>query len=508
MVSSFCWSCLTRLPTASPRAMLPPTLTPQRVAAFHTSSTLLASPLKKKSTGNVAAPRYRQANSARMKKKGKAVERARPPPAGERRALRKRIVLSNPNALEVEDMQDISAENMVDSRLHGAVLGLPVPMLDQLRAVQAFKPKQGWSIFRRPGTVMRRESLELGRLIDSISNNPEDKGKVVKRVLTGAKGTGKTVHLLQAMAMAFTKEWVVITVPECQDLVLANTSYAPLSDKTPNVYVQNEATAALLNRTVTANQKVLSTLKVSREHPALKSLVARDMTLQDLANIGIQDPAAAWAVFQALWTELAATSAAPGFEAGFSPRPPMLVAVDGIGHWMKETKYRSAKFEPVHAHDLVFVQHFLSLLKPGNNQQSALPNGGILLYATSGSNSPSVYSLDVALKQVAARRQGVTPSSSNFPQPAAYSKIDQRVFAALDAPASSIPTEGALELQTMAGVSRDEARGFMEYFARSGLLRQHVTEEWVNEKWTLAGGGVIGELEMLGRRLTVPAQVE
>jgi hypothetical protein len=35
---------------------------------------------------------------------------------------------------------------MVDSRLRGTVLGLPVPMIDQLRAVQAFKPKQGWTL--------------------------------------------------------------------------------------------------------------------------------------------------------------------------------------------------------------------------------------------------------------------------------------------------------------------------------------------------------------------------
>lgn len=149
-----------------------------------------------------------------MKKK-KPVEKTRPPAVGERRALRKRIVLSNPNALEIEGMQDLSAENMVDARLRGSILGLPVPMLDQLRAVQAFKPKQGWSIFRRPGTVVRRETLELGRLIDVISaEEGENKGKVVRKILTGVKGSGKSVHMLQAMSMAFTKEWVVITVPE------------------------------------------------------------------------------------------------------------------------------------------------------------------------------------------------------------------------------------------------------------------------------------------------------
>jgi small subunit ribosomal protein S29 len=148
-----------------------------------------------------------------MKKK-KPVDRPRPPPVGERKALRKRIVLSNPNALEVQGMQDLTEETMVDSRLRGTVLGLPLPLIDPLRAVQAFKPRQGWSIFRRPATVVRRETVELGRQFDMISGDGEDKGKVVKKIVTGVRGTGKSVHLLQAMAMAFTKKWVVFTVPE------------------------------------------------------------------------------------------------------------------------------------------------------------------------------------------------------------------------------------------------------------------------------------------------------
>ncbi|KAE8152575.1 mitochondrial ribosomal death-associated protein 3-domain-containing protein [Aspergillus avenaceus] len=497
MVSSFCWSCLTRL-RSTPRAVLPPAVTAPRTALFHTSTARYAMPTKKSKSMEGPA-KYRQAKSAKMKKK-KPVDKVRPPPVGERKALRKRIVLSNPNALEVEGMQDISAETMVDARLRGSVLGLPVPMLTQLRAVEAFKPTQGWSIFRRPGTVVRRETLELGRLIDGISGDGQDKGKAVKKIVTGVRGSGKTVHLLQAMSMAFTKQWVVVTVPEPQDLVTAHTAYAPLSDETPHLYVQNHATAALLSRTVNANAQVLKDLKVSQEHPALKSAVKAGMTLEELARLGIQDPAIAWAVFQALWAELSATSAAPGFEKSFKPRPPMLVTVDGLSHWMKNSEYRTAEFEPIHSHDLVLVQHFLSLLKPGVGK-SALPNGGLLLYSTSASNNPTIYSFEVALKQVTARNTGLSPSAAEFPQPDQYRGPDKRVLDVFDSPKPTNPKEGMLELQTLGGLTRDESRGFMEYFARSGLLREQINDEWVGEKWSLAGGGVIGELEKLGRRL-------
>ena len=45
------------------------------------------------------------------------------------------------------------------------------------------------------------------------------------------------------------------------------------------------------------------------------------------------------------------------------------------------------------------------------------------------------------------------------------------------------------------GLTKDEARGVMEYYARSGLFRESVTDGMVSEKWTLAGSGIIGELE-------------
>lgn len=125
--------------------------------------------------------------------------------------MRKRIVLSNTNALEVTGMQDLTAESIADLRLREKVVGLPVSMLDQLRAAEAFKPTQGWNMFRTPGTLMRKESMELGRLIEEIGETGE---KIEKRIVTGERGTGKSLHLLQAMSMAFLKNWVVITVPE------------------------------------------------------------------------------------------------------------------------------------------------------------------------------------------------------------------------------------------------------------------------------------------------------
>jgi len=78
------------------------------------------------------------AKTLRLKKKGRPEKTARPPEPGERKALRKRIVLSNTNALTVRDVQPLS---MAMEEMQAAeVQAIPAACIDQLRAVEAFKP--------------------------------------------------------------------------------------------------------------------------------------------------------------------------------------------------------------------------------------------------------------------------------------------------------------------------------------------------------------------------------
>lgn len=272
-----------------------------------------------------------------------------------------------------------------------------------------------------------------------------------------------------------------------------DTGYTAIEGTNPVQYIQPNAVSALLKRTVNANQKLLEKLKVSQQHPSL-TMLKPNSSLADLAKLGFSDPAISWVVFQALWAELTASAPAPGLEKNFQPRPPMLVTVDSLAHWMTDSAYRDSEYKPIHSHDLVFVNHFLSLLKEGES----LKNGGLLLYATSASNTPNPKALSVSLDRLNASQAGISASSPEYPNPPAFSGADPRVLDLLK------PVEKAaspLELHTLGGLSRDEARGFYEYFARSGLLREVINEQWVSEKWSLSGGGIIGELEKLGRRL-------
>lgn len=170
---------------------------------------MLAAPPKGKS--GIGPPR-RGEKSLRLKKsKSRKTDYKRPAP-GERKALRKNIVLSNTNALEVPGLRELDAETLKDSTIEGTVLALGDTEVDSLRAVDAFKPRQGWYYFRRPATLMRKETMQLAKLFEE-AGTPANR-KTVRRVITGDRFTGKSTLLLQGMAVAFLKNWVVINIPD------------------------------------------------------------------------------------------------------------------------------------------------------------------------------------------------------------------------------------------------------------------------------------------------------
>lgn len=212
-----CWRCLARDSIQSCSKRRPSqqlwTLYPASTAPFTTSASLSALPPKKKGKPTMIEKNVKGAKKTFVKKKKpQGVDSSRRPAPGERKALRKRIVLSNTNALEVEGLKDITAQSMIDESLRGQVLGIPGPVVDQLRAVEAFKVTQGWPLFRRPAMLMRKDTLEMATEIENISLGIRD--KTIRRVFVGERGSGKTTMLLQAMTMAFLKGWVVINIPE------------------------------------------------------------------------------------------------------------------------------------------------------------------------------------------------------------------------------------------------------------------------------------------------------
>jgi small subunit ribosomal protein S29 len=225
-----CWKCLSRpsLPATfpSPSSLIRP------AACFSTTSRNLAGPPPPKKDLKAKGMKFTLKKKEPPKQTGKA------PAQGERKAMRKRIVLSNTNALEVSSLRDLDAE-MVDDMVRvrdeaeefalqgamagregeemvvrqevvGRVVGLKGETVDSLRAVEAFKTTQGWGLFRRPALLVREESVGLSRQL----LRAQETKQALRLVIDGEKGAGKSLMLIHAMATAFVKGWVVVNIPE------------------------------------------------------------------------------------------------------------------------------------------------------------------------------------------------------------------------------------------------------------------------------------------------------
>ena len=452
----------------------------------------------------------------RLSKKKAPAKDTRPPAPGERKAIRKRIVLSNTNALVVPGLQVLNKDNCSKESIKNNVVALPDELVDSLRALEAFKVGQAWGFFRRPATLIREEAFELGTKMDTITTNGNRNPIVERRVVHGERATGKSVLLLQAMTMAFMKDWIVISIPEGRDVTVGHTDYVPLPNTNPTQYVQPVYVANMLRQIVKANRPVLSSMRLLHEHE-LPIPVHSSFGLDRFAELGASDPEIAWSVFQALWKELTspsqegrkpqeptpdalteleatANSNKSSKKSKSSPsvpskdafrRPPILMTIDNVSHLMTTSHYNivdeSGNLQPIHAHDLSIVKHFIDYLSGART----LPNGGMVLTATSRSEHAKSDALDVAIAMAEARqiKPGARLNPIDFWDP--YKKIDQR----------SLESLKTVDVTKLTGLSKENARTIMEYWANSGMVRDRVVDTLVAEKWTLSGGGIIGELE-------------
>ncbi|KAL2176009.1 mitochondrial 37S ribosomal protein mS29 [Thermothelomyces heterothallicus CBS 202.75] len=476
-----CLRCLVRpsgagIPVSVPRARAPiapitaPIAAPiaaSRPAPFSTTS---ANAKPKQAQNEPASKKAgKKLQLGKFKKKDRIAEKGRPPLPGERKAYRKRITLSNDNAIPVPWLTDLGPADLATSENIAKVMALPEELQDQLRASVAFKPTQCWGMFRKPAVLVRKETVDLTNRMQEAAANRQ----ILRLVVTGDKVAGKSLMLLQAMSHAFLNDWIVLHFPEAQELTTACTEYAPIPGTDPVQYMQPVYVLKLIQAFRRANEKVLSKTYTTQAHPQLPQNISANTPLLTLANLA-KEPDNAWAVFQALWNELTARGAS---------RPPILISLDGLAHAMKVSDYRSPSFELIHSHDLALLRLFANALGGGAH----FPGGGAVLAATSRSNAPRAPSMELALAQrEAEQRLRADVPGVQVPQKDPYFRgYDERVEAVLR----------SVQVLRLGGLDKLEARALMEYWAASGMLRATVNERTVTEKWTLAGHGVVGEME-------------
>lgn len=159
-----------------------------------------------------------QSNKVRIKKK--VVAPAKPAYGeGERKMLRRRIVLSNPNAKPVE-LPEMTGDLAGNLDTAGSVFALTDTVLGKLQALEVFETKQHWPFFHRPSTLIRTETVLIGVLLNNVGNTLGGNQLHLRCILDGYYGSGRSILLLQAIAWALQKNWVVIPIPNGRAILL------------------------------------------------------------------------------------------------------------------------------------------------------------------------------------------------------------------------------------------------------------------------------------------------
>lgn len=206
MASLNCSRCLTRPSSGLPLAGRTIPIIAWS-APFSTSAAVSAVQIK---PAQRIGAHIRRGKIGQNAKKKRDVQRAKKPAPGERKAFRKRIQLSNTNAAPVTGLSVLEAGTMADADRAGSMVGLPDKLVDQLRALEAFKTTQNWGLFRKPHMLVREETVKLTKRLEEAAAQKQ----TLRTVLTGEKKAGKSTMLLQAMSHALLNNWVVIHIPD------------------------------------------------------------------------------------------------------------------------------------------------------------------------------------------------------------------------------------------------------------------------------------------------------
>ena len=363
-----------------------------------------------------------------------------------------RLVTLNKDAPRVT-LDRISDATFTSDR-HGTLLEVPDNIVQQLNKLELLQPKQGFSSFAQLATVVRQCSTDL---VDALLS---DGSKDRRVILDGPAGSGKSVAMLQAVALALSRRWVVVAIPKAESVVDSSHSYG--FDKKRGTWRQDTYASELCARTAEANREVLQSHDCSREHKLDRHTLPANSSLHKLLQIGAADAAVAHDVFDRFMQEMNSTEGEGG--AG---RPKLLLVLDNLTIASIPTQYRTPEFEQVHPLDLDILKQFYGYL----SGEQKLANGGAIVACTSSRPTVKARALGVAL--------GGSGKVSPFEQ------IDGRIVDAIkDVPVIKVGP-----------YTSKEAASVIRHYADCGLIRDlnlhhSSTEEVAGKIVTHASGTV------------------
>ncbi|KAF8623781.1 hypothetical protein AX15_006191 [Amanita polypyramis BW_CC] len=195
---------------------------------------------------------------------------------------------------------------------------------------------QEYRVLSKPYTVIRNATVGVVGKLKAARDRSSSQSRYV---LTGRPGAGKSCLLLQAVEYCVHSNWVVVYIPRAVNLVNSTTPYA--YDLRTQTYLQPQFAFQTLQRTLSVNNNLLSTLHTTKKLVFEKRELPVGSSLTDLIAVGLKDTSAAPAVLDAFMTELSQQT-----------KHPVLLAVDDFQALYCRTAYRDPFFSTIRSYHL------------------------------------------------------------------------------------------------------------------------------------------------------------
>ncbi|WVF66537.1 hypothetical protein IAT40_001277 [Kwoniella sp. CBS 6097] len=311
-----------------------------------------------------------------------------------------------------------------------------------------------------PASVIRESTVELAQKLDG---GKDKSSKDARYVLTGDRGCGKSVLLLQTVAYASESGWIVLCNPRASEWTNSSSHY--VYDSATQTFSQWQSAQRMLTTLSEINGDKLDAIKLpSAVELAQGKTVEAGASLSTLVRTGAKDDRVA---VQALDAVMAVLEQQIQY--------PVLWAIDEAQTLFTTSKYRTADYTPIEPYHLSTPRLALDFIA-GRRTFSR----GAVITALSLSDPTTLPSPALNTALSLSSPQPITP----------YTQLDPYHLAH----ASS----GLNKITVPFGMTSAEASGLFQLFARKGWAPGG-TDQLFMESFTASGGNPRELARGLGR---------
>ncbi|AOW02823.1 YALI0C13706p [Yarrowia lipolytica CLIB122] len=195
----------------------------------------------------------------------------------------------------------------------------------------AFSPKRGFELLGERTTLLRKESRDVFKALDSQS----------RIILTGPTNSGKRELLTHAMAYAKTNGWIVLPAPQLLQYINGTSDYTLTESGRLDLLRRN---CEFFQKLAAMNKEALEKTKLSKDYSFGQIKLTKDNSIYDLAKKSVPARFQAGDIFDAVIYELSLLKQKvlqPVYEVDILARP---------------TEYRTPEYKQIQGRDLQLAQ--------------------------------------------------------------------------------------------------------------------------------------------------------